>query len=170
VASRRGTSSRACGWRGRAATRRQSRRLGAGHVYFANTQPPSPTETAELDARGIRVVHGEVARLVVENDRLTGVQLADGQVIPRAAIFVRPIIVPHPDNLLARLGCDLDDTGFAIVDSTGRTSIPGVWGAGNAVDPRAQVITAAGQGSAAAIAINADLVHDDIAVAIATQL
>jgi hypothetical protein len=29
-------------------------------------------------------------------------------------------------------------------------------------DPRAQVITSAGMGSAAAIAINADLVHDDV--------
>ena len=33
---------------------------------------------------------------------------------------------------------------------------------GNAADPRAQVITAAGQGSAAAIAINNDLVTEDL--------
>ena len=49
-----------------------------------------------------------------------------------------------------------------LVDATGRTSIPGVWAAGNAVDPRAQVITAAGQGSAAAIALNADLVAEEV--------
>ena len=40
---------------------------------------------------------------------------------------------------------------------------PGVWVAGNVVNPRAQVITAAGEGSAAAIAINADLVDEDVA-------
>ena len=40
--------------------------------------------------------------------------------------------------------------------------MPGVWVAGNAGNPRAQVITAAGEGSAAAIAINADLVEEDI--------
>ena len=51
-----------------------------------------------------------------------------------------------------------------VVDGTGRTSVTGVWAAGNAADPRAQVITAAGQGSAAAIAINADLVREDVAV------
>jgi hypothetical protein len=34
--------------------------------------------------------------------------------------------------------------------------------AGNAVNPRAQVITAAGEGSAAAIALNTDLVDDDV--------
>jgi hypothetical protein len=34
--------------------------------------------------------------------------------------------------------------------------------AGNVVDPRAQVITAAGAGSAAAIALNADLAEHDV--------
>jgi alkyl hydroperoxide reductase subunit AhpF len=56
----------------------------------------------------------------------------------------------------------MGEGGWAVVDATGRTSVPGVWAAGNIVDPRAQVITAAGAGSAAAIALNADLVEDDV--------
>jgi hypothetical protein len=44
--------------------------------------------------------------------------------------------------------------------------VAGVWAAGNVVDPRAQVITAAGAGSAAAVAINANLVDDDVRNAI----
>jgi thioredoxin reductase len=135
-------------------------------VYFAHTHEPTPTEAAELDARGIRVVRGEVARLVVDDDHLTGVELADGRVVARDAVFVRPIITPHRDGLLAALGCDLDAAGFPVVDITGRTTSPGVWAAGNAADPRAQVITAAGAASAAAIAINADLVQDDVARAL----
>ena len=43
----------------------------------------------------------------------------------------------------------------------------GVWAAGNVADPRAQVITSAGAGSAAAIAINADLVDEDVERALA---
>lgn len=54
--------------------------------------------------------------------------------------------------------------GWVAVDGTGRTSVTGVWAAGNAVNPRAQVITAAGEGSAAAIAINNDLVEEDLAL------
>jgi hypothetical protein len=42
-----------------------------------------------------------------------------------------------------------------------------VWVAGNVANARAQVITAAGEGSAAAIALNADLVADDVARALA---
>jgi hypothetical protein len=50
---------------------------------------------------------------------------------------------------------------FPIVDAAGRTSAPGVWAAGNVADPRAQVVTSAGAGSAAAIAINADPAQED---------
>ena len=138
-------------------------------VYFAHTQEPTAAEAAELVARGIEVVHGEVARLAVADGQLSGVELADGQLVARAAVFVRPVMTPHPDDLLAAVGCALDDAGFAIVDRSGRTSVSGIWGAGNAVDPRAQVITAAGQGSAAAIAINNDLVLEDIALALSAR-
>ena len=41
-------------------------------------------------------------------------------------------------------------------------TLTGVQTAGNAANPRAQVITAAGEGSAAAISINADLVEKDV--------
>jgi thioredoxin reductase len=98
----------------------------------------------------------------VEADRLTGVELDDGRVVARAAVFVRPGNRPHADGLLAGLGCAVDEAGFAVVDGTGRTSVTGVWAAGNVVDPRMQVITAAGSGSAAAIAVNADLVREDV--------
>ncbi len=131
-------------------------------VFFAHTHDVTAEERAAFDARGIRVERGEVTRLVVDDDRLTGVELADGRVIPRHAVFVRPGNVPHPDGLLPGLGCELDAAGFVVVDPTGRTSVEGVWAAGNVVDPRAQVITSAGAGSAAAIAINADLVADDV--------
>jgi thioredoxin reductase len=145
------------------------RQWSADVVFFAHTYPLTSAERAQLEARGIRIVSGDVARLVVEADRLTGVELVGGRVVPRAAVFVRPGNVPHADGLLAGLGCAVDEAGFATVDPTGRTSAPGVWAAGNVVDPRAQVITSAGAGSAAAIAINADLVQEDVARAMTDQ-
>ena len=76
-------------------------------------------------------------------------------------MFVRPSFVGNND-FLAGLGARTDAHGWAVVDSTGKTTVPGVWAAGNAVNPRAQVITAAGEGSAAAIAINNDLTDEDV--------
>ena len=131
-------------------------------VFFAHAHPVSASDRAALNARGIAVVEGLVARLSVVDDRLDAVQLASGRAIPRAAVFIRPAIHAHDDDLIDSLGCEVDEGGFVRVDSTGRTSVPGVWVAGNAGNPRAQVITAAGEGSAAAIAINNDLVEEDV--------
>ena len=131
-------------------------------VFFVHTYDLTAAEEAQLEARAIGVVRGEVARLVVEADRIAGVELTDGRLIARTAVFIRPGNHPHADGLLSGLGCELDEAGFVTVDTAGRTSISGVWAAGNVVDPRAQVITSAGAGSTAAIAINADLVQDDL--------
>ncbi len=130
-------------------------------VYFNHTGTLTPTEREQLLARSIGVVEGPVARMVVEHDRLHGVELASGHIVIRDAVFVRPLLVPH-SSLLVELGCAVREDGWVVADPTGRTSVPGVWVAGNAANPRAQVITAAGEGSAAAIAINNDLVVEDV--------
>ncbi|WP_335935528.1 FAD-dependent oxidoreductase [Streptomyces sp. PTD5-9] len=102
-----------------------------------------------------------MARIVVDEDRLRGIELADGRVVPRAAAFAFPRIVPR-DELLVRLGCERDASGRVATDRSGRTSLPGVWAVGNVVDPRAQVVTAAGAGSGAAFAVDADLLEEDV--------
>jgi thioredoxin reductase len=134
-------------------------------VYFPHLDSPTPTEAEQLTARAVGVVHGRVIRLVVEDDRLQGVEVAGGRVVSRDAVFVRPTFKPN-DGLLTILGCETHSNGWVVADATGQTSVPGIWVAGNAANPRAQVITAAGEGSAAAIAINADLVEEDIRVAV----
>ena len=131
-------------------------------VYFTHTEPASAAERERLADRGVVVVDGRVERLVVADDRLEAVALADGQVVPRAAVFMRPALHPRDDGLIGALGCEVDELGFVRADATGQTSVPGVWVAGNAANPRAQVITAAGEGSAAAIAINTHLVEQEL--------
>ncbi len=134
-------------------------------TYFAHGSTLTAEQRERFEARGIRVVGDTVAGLVVDADRLRGVRLKAGEIIPVSAVFVRPRFVPR-SALLTRLGCAVDAAGWPVVDATGRTSQPGVWAAGNAANPRAQVITAAGEGSAAAIAINNDLVEEDVVIAV----
>jgi thioredoxin reductase len=136
-------------------------------VYFTPPDTLTDTERSQLVARAIGIVEGVVEQLIITDDQLRGVRLDDGRTVPREALFVPPGFVPN-SHLLVDLGCDVDDAGWVTTDPSGRTSVAGVWAAGNVVDPRAQVITAAGAGSAAAIALNADLVDDDIRNALDT--
>ena len=130
-------------------------------VYFTPPETLTTDERTQLSARAIGIVEGTIEQLIINDDHLRGVRMDDGCVVPRDALFVPPRFVPNNDLLVA-LGCAVDGDGWVTADNTGRTSVPGVWAAGNLVDPRAQVITAAGAGSAAAIALNADLVEEDV--------
>ncbi len=135
-------------------------------ILFAHTAGVTAGERGALHARGIAVVDGTVEDLVVTDDRLQAVRLADGRTVARRALFVRPALRAHADGIAAALGCDLQGDGLVRADAGGGTSVPGVWTAGNASNPRAQVITAAGEGSAVAIAINTELVADEVDTAI----
>lgn len=130
-------------------------------VFFAHTTELTEVEREELTARAIGIVEGPVAELTVENDHLTGVRMADDRYVPRDAVFVRPEFVGNND-FVSGLGGQTDRNGWPVVDPTGKTTVDGVWVAGNAANPRAQVITAAGEGSSAAIAINNDLTEEDV--------
>ncbi|MCZ4511193.1 NAD(P)/FAD-dependent oxidoreductase [Streptomyces sp. ActVer] len=121
-----------------------------------------------LAAAGVDVVPGEVAGLAVDDDRLTGVRLADGTTHERAVLFVAPRAVPRT-GLLERLGAELQETPFgtyAVVDATGLTSVPGVWAAGNAIGFGEQVVNAASGGYRAGATINGELLFTDLDAAV----
>jgi len=130
-------------------------------VLFVPTDTLTEAHRSQLVARAIGIVEGPIATVLVVDDHLSGVQMVDGRTIARDALFVPPRFVPN-NELLTGLGADLDGQGWVVTGATGATSVPGLWVAGNLANPRAQVITAAGEGSAAAIAINAALVDDDV--------
>ncbi|WP_266089356.1 NAD(P)/FAD-dependent oxidoreductase [Saccharopolyspora sp. NFXS83] len=135
-------------------------------VFFPHHITLTDDERHRLVARGVRIVEGEVARVVAEDDAVSAVELADGRIVPRAAVFVGPRFVPQ-DELLTSLGCAADDNGWVRVDPSGQTSVPGVWAAGNVSDSPAQLVNAAAAGSKAAIALNHHLLADDIDRAVA---
>lgn len=141
------------------------RRYSDRVTLCANGMEVSDAECARLEAFGVHIVDGTVACLVSDNGKLTGAQLSDGSMVRCDSAFIAPR--PHPnDAILRTLGCETDPTtGWVAVDTFGATSVPGVWAAGNVVNMRAQVITAAGEASATAIAITSWLLDQDMTAA-----
>ncbi|MGW4541058.1 NAD(P)/FAD-dependent oxidoreductase [Streptomyces chartreusis] len=124
----------------------------------------SDDDLRRLAAAGVKVVPGAVAGLVIEDDRLTGVRLADGTVHAREVVFTAPRAVPQT-GLLEKLGAEFQETPFGsypVVDPTGLTSVPGVWAAGNAMGYAEQVINAASGGYRAGAFINGELLMTDL--------
>jgi thioredoxin reductase len=153
------------------------RQWSADVTLFLHTAPePSDDEWEQLAARGVSVVTGEVAALETAGDRLTGVRLASGTVVPRRALVVAPRFTAR-SGVLASLGLAAADQemggvvfGSAVpADAGGATAVPGVWVAGNVTDLRAQVISSAAGGLNAAAALNADLIAEDTRRAVAAR-
>ena len=134
-------------------------------VFFTNGIELSDDERLRLDARSVRIVDAPVARVVVHDGRVAGVELSDGTVVPRHVVFVGPTFVPN-DMLLSSIGCTRLDSGWVATDPTGLTSVDGLWAAGNVSDSPAQLINSAAAGSKAAIAINHYLLELDVTRAI----
>jgi thioredoxin reductase len=141
------------------------RQLSRDVIYLTHGMPPNGEQAEQLAARGIRVVHGEVASLQVVEDRLAGVRLRDGTVIDRDALVVAPRMVARA-GLLVDLGLRATEHPSGLgehiaADPTGRTDVPGVWAAGNVTDLVAQVGASAAAGAFAGAQINADLVGEE---------
>jgi thioredoxin reductase len=152
------------------------RQWSADVTLFLHTGPePGDEERAQLAARGIAVVTGEVAAVEADGDRLTGVRLTSGRLVPRDALVVAPVFTAR-SGVLTSLGLTAADVaapdghvvGSAVpAGPAGATAVPGVWVAGNVTDLMAQVITAAAAGLQAGAAINADLLFEDVRRAVA---
>ena len=136
--------------------------------------PPTAEEAAQLAARGIRVVDGEVAALELAEDRLVGVRLRDGTVVSLKVLVVSPRMTARA-GFLAPLGLRSSQHPSGLgehipADPTGCSDVAGVWVAGNVTDLAAQVGAAAAAGATAAAQINADLVAEDTRQAVAAQV
>jgi thioredoxin reductase len=126
-------------------------------VFTNGAETITEGEQRALAAIGIRVERRVIDDIVGERATMSGIRLADGEVIARTSGFVRPVWTPTLDYV-QDLGLERDSAGLVVVDARGRTSVPGVYAAGDSTAPGPQqLIVAAGEGATTAAAINRDL-------------
>ncbi|CAN5764443.1 MAG: FAD-dependent oxidoreductase [Ilumatobacteraceae bacterium] len=136
---------------------------------------PTPTERERLHSRNVTIIEETVAEVVVEDDRITGLRLATGAVVPAEAVVVAPQFDARSD-LLVGLGIEPVEAplgagrAFAPVGPMGATSVAGVYVAGNVADVFANVLQAAAAGAMTGAGINADLVAEDSARAVSAHV
>ncbi|MFF0828285.1 NAD(P)/FAD-dependent oxidoreductase [Brevibacillus sp. NPDC003359] len=118
-------------------------------------------QRAELQQRNIPVFDSPIERIASVDGMVQRVELTDGTSVPCTGIFFVPKLATGSD-LPQALGCQLTEAGTVLVDSFGKTSVPGVYSAGDMTmaTPQHQVITAAALGFAAGISINNELLAE----------
>lgn len=129
-------------------------------VLFADGPSGLTTDQrAQIERHGIAIREERVERLAGSNGHLEAVVLEGGEAVPRAGLFVGPKQELGSD-LPHRLGCALTADGRLEADALGRTSVPGVYVAGDMAPGGQQVIVAAAGGTMAGACLNNDLLAE----------
>jgi len=132
-------------------------------VFTNGSDAVTTAEEAELAAASVSVVRSAIVELVGDRGRIQAVRTADGGEHAIDGGFVRPEWDADL-SFLGGLAPERDGAGHLLTDRSGRTSIPGLYAAGDVAAPGPQqLIVAAGAGARVAAAIT----HDRIGVATA---
>lgn len=116
----------------------------------------SEAERDDLRKHYIPLYDSPIRNIESHNGMVSRIMLEDGTVIPCTGIFFKPDLVLGTD-LPVTLGCRLSDTGIVEVDEVGKTSVPGVYAAGDVASWMHHSMAAAASGAIAAAAINGEL-------------
>ena len=123
-------------------------------------------ERAHLAAQGVTLNEQHVVRLEGAGRQLERLVFEDGTSLARQAMFFHGAVrlaSPLPQTM----GCAMTEQGRIAVDEAGRTSLQGVYAAGDAArrpgqHPGTQVILAAASGALAAIGLHQELMYEDV--------
>ena len=114
-------------------------------------------ELEKLTNRNIKVVEYEIDKFIHNDGQLRIVQFADGSFFSAKAIYAS-IPYRQQSDLAEKLGCKMSSHGHIDVDDEQRTSIPGVYAAGDNTAQQRAVSVASASGTKAGFTINLDLI------------
>jgi thioredoxin reductase len=145
-------------------------------AFVSDPDVVDDTVLAGFAARGVRVMHASVARVLADGDVLSGVELPDGTVVELDALAAASRVEARLE-WSAGLGLspveqEADGTAFGrvlAVDPIGRTDVPGVYAAGNAANAMHTVAASAAAGSQTGAAVHGDLLQADVAAALGSR-
>lgn len=129
-------------------------------VFTHGSDAVTTTEEAELAAAGVAVVREPIVELVGDRGRLEAVRVEGGATVALDGGFVRPEWDADL-SFLDGLALETDAAGHVVTDRSGRTSVPGVYAAGDVAAPGPQQLIVAAGGGARVAAV---IVHDAIGV------
>lgn len=126
-------------------------------IYLENGQKVD--DPAALQGAGVRRVPGLVTRVLHAGGEISAVELADGTRVPMRALYLHGKFEPA-SSLADELGCAMTETPagrFVTVDLFQRSSVPGIFAAGDLARPLPVAPAAAASGNMAGAACNQDL-------------
>ena len=132
-------------------------------TYFTQgIYEPEPDELAQMTARGVQIERAPIVELLGSAPDLEAVRLSDGRVLAIHAVFTAPRI-SLASSLAEQLGCAIEDGPlgpYVRVDDRKRTSIEGVFAAGDAAAQMHNATFASAAGVMAGVGVHQSLIME----------
>src|SRR5690606_19152198 len=128
-------------------------------VFTNGEMQITPQDLTTLADMGVAVVETPIQQVVHTNGQLDHLVLADGSTVPLAALYAS-VPFEQQSNLPQRLGCELQNSGHIKVDATQRTTVPGVYAAGDNSTMLRSVSAAVAAGTMAGAFVNHELISE----------
>lgn len=117
-------------------------------------------QLALLQGKGVGVDDRTFREIAHSKGKVSKILFENGEEEMVDALYARLPFVQHTD-LPENLGCELTEMGHIKTDDWKRTTIPGIYAAGDSTTPMRSVSNAVGTGTTAGAYINLDMVADD---------
>ncbi|KOS05900.1 pyridine nucleotide-disulfide oxidoreductase [Flavobacterium akiainvivens] len=135
--------------------------LTANFTIFTNGPKEFSTEQLEkFDKNNINIIEKPVIKATHNEGYISELILEDGSVHKLSALYVRPKSTQHCD-IPQTMGCSLNEHGFIAVDMMQKTSVSGIYAAGDCCTQMRSVSAAVAQGNMAGAAINMELCSEN---------
>ena len=115
---------------------------------------------AQIKRKNIHIIETPVKAIIHDNGQLNAVELTDGTQVSLKAVYARLPFIQHCD-IPAQLGCELTEAGHIKVADFGKTSVEGVYAAGDNCSMMRGVANAVSAGLAAAAFVNRELIWEE---------
>lgn len=114
---------------------------------------------SQILSTGAALNEQEIESIEHENGNIRALHLRDGSQANPAAVYSRVPFVQHCP-IPEQLGCLLTEHGYIQVDATQKTTIPGIYAAGDSTTMFRTLTGALATGTMAAARINHELIHE----------
>lgn len=129
-------------------------------LFTDGTNKLTGPQVSQLQRNGIQINLKKIARVHGKNGQLETIELADGSLEKREAMFFNTG-TEQQSRIGEMLGCEFTSKGVVKTRKLQQTNIKGIFVAGDAARDVQLVIVAAAEGTKAAVAINMELQQEN---------
>lgn len=129
-------------------------------IYTNGKSTLSAEQTNTLTGKNINIVEKEIIKITHENGQIQELIFKDGSAEKLAALYAKIPFTQHSD-IPQSLGCEITEMGMLKVDMMQKTSVDGVFAAGDSTNMMRSVANAVYGGNMAGVAASKELIAED---------